>query len=166
MNFWRNRGSLWILTCACVLIAGVAAWSQSRKAGLYDTTTNMTWQQSPFPEGMGPGTQGPHKALVCVTQEQVDKFGGAPLPAREGCSISDVVKRPDGFTATMTCNRRMNSKGPVEATFTEDGQGKIKVHMTGTMNIGPTPRPVEYTIESTSVFKSADCGSVKPDPIR
>jgi hypothetical protein len=30
------------------------------------------------------------------------------------------------------------------------------------MQMGPNATPVEYTIESTSAFKSADCGSVKP----
>jgi hypothetical protein len=33
------------------------------------------------------------------------------------------------------------------------------------MQMGPNSTPVEYTIESVSTYKGADCGSVKPMPM-
>jgi hypothetical protein len=30
--------------------------------------------------------------------------------------------------------------------------------------MGPNPMTIEYTIESSSVYKGPDCGSVKPMP--
>ncbi|MDE3187521.1 MAG: hypothetical protein KGM96_08375 [Acidobacteriota bacterium] len=68
---------------AAVLVLAVFAWAQPPRAGLYETTSNMTWQVSTFPNGM------------------------APLQ-------------------------------------------------------GPNTQPFEWTVESTSVYKGADCGNVKP----
>jgi hypothetical protein len=56
----------------------------------------------------------------------------------------------------------MTGKGSVEATWTDPDHATSKVHFLGSMQMGPNATPVEYTIESTSAFKSADCGSVKP----
>ena len=37
----------------CLLAVAVFAWAQStRKPGLWEMTTTMTWQQSPMPQGM------------------------------------------------------------------------------------------------------------------
>jgi hypothetical protein len=33
------------------------------------------------------------------------------------------------------------------------------------MQMGPNAMPVEYTMVATSVYKGADCGSVKPVPM-
>jgi hypothetical protein len=66
---------VWIPVSCCVLALAVYAWAQGRKAGLYEVTTDMTWQQSPFPAGMGPGAHGPRTSQVCVTQAQIDKYG-------------------------------------------------------------------------------------------
>jgi hypothetical protein len=30
------------------------------------------------------------------------------------------------------------------------------------MTMGPNSRPIEWTMDQTSAFKSADCGSVQP----
>jgi hypothetical protein len=34
--------------------------------------------------------------------------------------------------------------------------------MSGTMQMGQNSHPVDMTVNSTSVYKGADCGSVKP----
>jgi uncharacterized protein YbaP (TraB family) len=74
-------------------------------------------------------------------------------------------QRADGYTADFTCTGQMNAKGTVEASFTPDGHGKSKMHMVGTMHMGPNTAPVEYTVTSDSMYKGADCGSVKPAPM-
>jgi hypothetical protein len=162
MHVSRLKACLGIVFTVGVLALAVVAWAQGRRPGLYDVTTNMTFQKSPFPAGVGPGARGPQTSQACVTQEQIDKYGGTPPQKREGCEISNMVKKANGFSADMTCSGRMASKGTVESVFSEDGHGKTTIHMVGTMQMGPNPSPVEYTVVSESTFKGADCGSVKP----
>lgn len=158
-----RRSRVWIAISCCVVALAVVAWAQGRKAGLYDVTTNMTWQQSPFPAGMGPGMGGgPHTSQVCVTQEQIDKYNGVPPQTRGECQVTNVVKRENGYSADVACTGHMTSQGTVEASYDGEGHGKSKIHMTGSMQMGATAKNLEYTIESESTYKGADCGSVKP----
>ena len=148
------------------LVTAIFAWAQSRKPGLWETTSTMTLQQSPFPAGMpnspnSPFGGGPRTTQVCLTQEQIDKYG-APTPASHDCQITNVVLKPHGMTADMVCSGRTTGKGIVESTWSEDGTATGTVHFVGTIQAGPQPRPIEWTSHSTSVYKGADCGSVKP----
>ena len=97
-----------------------------------------------------------------MTQEQLDKYNGVPPQTRSECQVSNVVKKADGFTADVACSGRMATKGTVDSTYTADGHGKTKVHLLGAMQMGPTSKPIEMTIESESTYKGPDCGSVKP----
>jgi uncharacterized protein DUF3617 len=153
---------VWIPFLCCVLALAVFAWAQGRKAGLYEVTTDMSWQQSPFPAGMGPGAHGPRTTQVCVTQAQIDKYGDVPPQTRGECQVANMVKKADGYTADVSCSGQMSAKGTVEATYTGDGHGKTKMHMVGAMQMGPNSKPVEYTMTSESTYKGADCGNVKP----
>jgi len=161
---------LWIVSACliCLLLtAAVVAWAQSRKAGLWEMTTITTLQQSPFPPGMpappnSPFGGGPRVTQVCLTQEMIDRYG-APVPAnRNDCQVTNIQKGDHSMTAEMTCSGRMTGKGTVESSWSDPEHAKGSVHFTGTIQAGPSPRPVEWTSQSTSVFKSADCGSVKP----
>ncbi len=151
----------WIVLACCTLALAVIAWAQGRRAGLYEVTSEMTWQQSPFPAGMG-SAHGPRTSQVCVSQEQIDKYNGVPPQMRGDCQVINMVKKADGYTADISCTGQMTAKGTVEASYTEDGHGKTKMHMAGTMSMGPNSAPVEYTMVSDSTYKGADCGSVKP----
>jgi hypothetical protein len=156
----------------CVVVAScfgisLTAQAQSRKAGLWDVTSTMTWQQSPFPAGMSapansPFGGGAHTNAVCITQEQIDKFGAPPPQTRSDCQVANVVKSATGMTAEIACSGTMSGKGTIVASWTDDDHTISKMHFAGTMQAGPSPKPVEWTVDSTSVFKSADCGSVKP----
>jgi hypothetical protein len=162
-----KRAQLCVLLGCCFLGFNLGARAQSRKAGLWEVTSNMTWQQSPFPAGMtapanSPFGGGPHTNSVCITQEQIDKFGAPPPQTRSGCEVSNVTKQATGMTAEMTCSGSMSGKGTLVASWTDDDHTVSKMHFTGTLQAGPSPKPVEWTVDSTSVFKSADCGSVKP----
>jgi hypothetical protein len=144
-----------------MVAAAVFAWAQGGRAGLWEVTTTMTWQQSPFPSGMGPGAA-PRTTQVCISQQQADKFGGVPPQTRGDCQVTNISKRADGYSADVACTGQMATKGTVEATYSADGHGKTKVHMTGTMQRGPSAIPVEMTILNEATYKGADCGSVKP----
>jgi Protein of unknown function (DUF3617) len=139
------------------------AWPQTRKAGLWRVTSTVTWQQSPFPKGMGP-MGGPHTTEVCVTQEQIDKYGTVPPQTRGDCQVTNITKTDHGMTAEMECSGRMQGKGNVEASWTDDTHATSRLHFTGSMQMGPSSKPFEWTIESSSVFEGSDCGSVKPMP--
>lgn len=154
-----HRGVIAALVFGFVL--SVFASAQARKAGLYEVTSTMTWQQSPFPSGMGP-MSGPHTTQICVTQEQIDKYGTTPPEMHGECKVENIVKKPNGMTAEMVCSGHVTGKGDILATWTDADSSTSKVHFTGTMQMGPNSQPFEWTVESTSVFKGADCGSVKP----
>jgi hypothetical protein len=56
----------------------------------------------------------------------------------------------------------MSGKGTIVASWTDADHTISKTHFTGTLRAGQSPKPVEWTVDSTSVFKSVDCGDVKP----
>lgn len=111
-----------------------------------------------MPNPMG----GPHTNQVCVTQQQIDKFGAIPPQTRGNCQVTNVVKKSDGMTAELQCTGTMSGKGTVDAKWTDSEHAKTKVHFTGEMRMGPNAKPIEWTIDANSVFKSSDCGNVKP----
>jgi hypothetical protein len=95
----------------------------------------------------------------------IDKYGGAsPTPPSQNsdCKMTDISIKPNGMTATMVCTGQTNATGTVEATFTDANTTHTKVHITGTKQMGQNSRPIDMTMESTSVYKGPDCGSVKP----
>jgi len=53
----------------------------------------------------------------------------------------------------------------LESTTTDPEHAKGKIHFVGTLQDGANSRPIEWTITSTSVFKAASCGNVKPFPM-
>jgi hypothetical protein len=69
------------------------------------------------------------------------------------------------MTADWICSGRMAGKGTLESSWTDPNHAKGKVHFVGAMQMGPNTRPIEWTTESSSVFKGADCGAVKPLPM-
>jgi hypothetical protein len=160
------------LTIVCCLFAlAVFTWAQStRKPGLWEMTTNMTWQQSPLPPGMqapagSPFGGGPRTTQVCLTQAMIDKYG-APVPSSHGdCQVANVVLKPTSMTADWICTGRMAGKGSLESSWAIPDHAIGKVHFVGTMQAGPNSKPIEYTINSSSVYKGSDCGSVQPAPM-
>jgi len=136
----------------------------TRRAGLWELTTNMTWQQSPFMPGAvsGIGKGGKHSSLLCLTQEMIDK-DGALLPQSHGeCRIENKVMRLGGITANWVCSGKINGTGTLETNWTDMEHATGKLHFTGTFLGGSQSYPIEWTTESSTVFKSADCGAVRP----
>src|SRR5215469_7641031 len=164
-----RKTSLWIVVSCCALALAVFALAQGRqKPGLWEVTTKMNWVKSPFPENM-PGMpnmasamSAPHTMPMCVTQEMVDKYGGPLPPSRNNdCRPENVNKSDHGMTADWVCTGAMKGKGTMEASWTDENHVTSKVHFTGQMQVGPDAKDVEWTNESTSIYKGADCGSVK-----
>ena len=164
-----------LITMGCCLFA-VSALSQAQsvqKAGLWESTSTMSFggsqmpQMPQMPPGMqmppGGGMGGPRTTQVCVTQAMIDKYG-APFskPQRGDCTVSNISLKVDGMTANISCTGQVTATGTVEATFPAPGTAETKVHLTGTMQMGPNTRPVDITMQQKSVYKGPDCGSVQP----
>jgi Protein of unknown function (DUF3617) len=174
IRFKLRSGSRVFGVGASVMALGLLALAQGdRKPGLWEITTNMTWQQSPFPAGMQVPPQaaaafggGPQTTQVCLTQAMIDKYG-APMPqSHDGCQITNVQKSATGMTADLVCTgNTMNGKASVESHWSDSGTASGKVHFVGTIQRGPSPIPIEWTAVSNSVYKGSDCGSVKPPPM-
>jgi len=105
----------------------------------------------------------PHTTQVCVTQAMIDKYGSPYSNPQQGnCQLSDIAITPGGMTAKITCTGQLSATGTVQSTFSDGNTTKTTVHLTGTMQMGSTARPVDMTMQSTSTYKGADCGSVQP----
>jgi len=154
-----------LVVAPCAISVALIVQAQSPKAGLYEVSSKMTWQHSPFPEGMQApsGSGGPHTTKVCVTQAQIDKYNG-PKPSAHGgnCQVGNIQKNQHGMTAEITCGVPMTGKGKVETTWTDSGHSKSKVHFTGSMKMGQESKTIEWTVQSQSTFKGGNCGGVKP----
>jgi hypothetical protein len=152
--------------CLCLFVLAIFAWAQAvRKPGLWEMTATMTWQQSPMPAGMNmpPVTT---NTQVCLTQEMINKYG-APMPqSRSGeCKIANVVLHATSMTADWICSGRMPGKGTLESSWADPNHAIGKVHFVSTIQMGPNSKTVEYTINSSSVYKGPNCGSVAPSPM-
>ncbi len=164
-----NKTRVWMIVGCCSIGLAMLAWGQGvRKPGLWDMTSTMTWQKTPMPPGvtMPPGAGNPfapttHTTQVCLTQEMIDKYGAPVVTPQQGCTISNVALKSDSMTAEMTCTGRMNAHATIESSWAGD-TAHGTMHFTGTSQMGANAIPIEFTIESTSSYKGADCGSVKP----
>ena len=65
----------------------------------------------------------------------------------------------------MIVTGKMPGKGTLSSSWSDGTTSTGKMHFTGSMQMGPNPLPVEWTLEFSSVYKGADCGKVKPLPM-
>jgi hypothetical protein len=96
----------------------------------------------------------------------IDKYG-APMPQSRNneCQISNIVMHSSSMTADWICSGRMAGKGTLESSWTDPDHAVGKVHFVGAIPMGPNTKTIEYTIETSSIYKGPDCGSVKPPPM-
>lgn len=161
----NRRG--WIALVCCVCAMTMFAWAQTRKPGLWALTSTTTWQQSPYPPGMGgsPPGAGAHTTDVCFTQDQIDRYGAIIPSMSSDCHLTNLVKKTKGMTANMVCTGRMSGQASLESSWSDDQHATGKMHFVGSIEVGPSSKPMEWTTASSSVYKAADCGSVKPYPL-
>lgn len=154
----------WIVLGFWLFALTVAAFAQSRKAGLWEITTTMTWQQSPFAQGAADGAanSGQHTKQVCFTQAMIDDYGVLLPQSRGTCQIANKVTSPGGMTADWVCKGNISGKGALSSTWPDMDHSTSTLHFVGTFLTGSQSQPIEWTTESTAVFKSADCGAVRP----
>jgi hypothetical protein len=159
--------------CLCAVVHFGEA--QSRKAGLWEMTSKTTILQ-PGNRGGATTNNGsdaqaqpqptePAGLPVCLTQDQIDKYGVIMPPSLRDCELSNVVQKPDSFTADMICKGTYNGKGTIQSTWTDDDHASGKVTFVAKSRDSSKPMSIAWTQESTAVFKNPDCGNVKPRPM-
>jgi hypothetical protein len=139
----------------CLFALATFARAQSRHPGLWTMTITVTGAPSTAGTSGHPST---YSADVCLTQALIDKYR-APLPHISGdCHITRLDKKANSVSADMECTGATVGKATMQSSWTAE-------HATGSVHfIGTSPKPTEWTSNSTSVSKSADCGSVQPFP--
>jgi hypothetical protein len=156
----------------CLLAVVPFSGAQSRKAGLWEITTKTAILQPGNRVGTtinnGSDTQAqstePAGLPVCLTQAQIDKYGVILPPSLHDCELSNVVQKPDGISADMTCKGTYNGKGSIESTWTDDDHASGKIRFVAKTRDTSRPMSITWTQEAIAVFKSTDCGNVKPRP--
>jgi hypothetical protein len=83
-------------------------------------------------------------------------------PSLKDCELSNVSKTANSFKADMTCKGGYNGFGSVESTWSDPDHVVGKVRFVSKTRETTNARALTWTQESTAVFKSADCGQVKP----
>ena len=170
-----SKSVLWMLACGTALALAAAASGQiKQKPGLWEVTSTMTMAgmpQMPAMPQMPPGVHmpamaspfAPHTTQICVTQAMIDRYGGPyRQPPQGDCKVTDIVTKPDGMTAKITCTGQLNATGTVESTWTEANTTHTLMHLKGTTNNGSGDRPIDMTMKADSTYKGPDCGNVKP----
>lgn len=145
-----------VMGCCLPMMVTMASAQQQRKPGLWELTTVTTMEG--VPPGGANGT--PHVAPVCFAQEMIDKYG-AIVPTISGCKVTNVSVRPGHMTASMVCSGRMMGTGELESSWSDPEHATGSIHFKGTAGA----RTMEWTSRTTAVFKSPDCGAVKPMPL-
>jgi hypothetical protein len=156
-----------MLVGSCGIALAAFAWGQMKqKPGLWEVTSTTSMAGMP---AMPPGAPqmaspfAPHTTQVCLTQAMIDKFGGPnPNPPRGDCKVTDIVKKPSGMTAKITCTGQMAMTGTVDSTWPDANITHTTMHLTGSMQMGQMNHPLDMTIKSDSTYKGPDCGNVKP----
>lgn len=138
--------------------------SETRKAGLWEITTTMTWQKSPFMPGAGGSmaTNGTHSKQVCLTQQMIDEYGALLPQSRGNCRVANKKMTLGSMTAEWVCTGNMPGTGALESTWSDLEHAKGTVHFVGTLHSGAETKPVEWTNETILAFKGENCGTVQP----
>jgi hypothetical protein len=159
----------WIILSYFFLAATVFISAQTRKAGLWDVTSTTTIQQ----RTNSPGTSGtdaspaqssapPAPIPMCLTQSMIDKYGVFLPPSLRDCELSHVVQKPNSFLADLSCKGSYNGTGSIETTWADDEHAVGKIHFVSKTKNSANAISLRWTQDGTAVFKSADCGTIRP----
>jgi Protein of unknown function (DUF3617) len=160
-RFWTTLG-YWLL------MGMVAGWAQeSRKAGLWLVATSTRIAQ----QGKGPGNLARDNGQPlsaddgvpeCLTQEMIENYGVILPPSLKSCELYNVVQTGNSFKADMTCKGGFNGFGSVESTWKDPDHVVGKIRFVSKSKETEDARAMAWTEDASAVFKSADCGKVKP----
>ncbi len=159
-----RQSQVWAAVVCLLLAGGDLVIGETRKAGLWEISSTTSWQKGPLVPGSGqdPSAQHTRTRQLCLTQEMIDKYGALLPQSRGDCKIEDKVLRSGGSTAKYICSGTMRGQGTLDKECPALQHAKGTLHFTGTMLSDAGTAEIEWTTVSTSTFKSADCGEIKP----
>ena len=160
---------LWWLGAAVRCARSEARQTETRKAGLWEVNAVTRIQKPGSSVGMFSHTDGttssPGNSVgfpACYTQEIIDNYGILLPPSLRDCQFSHAVKMAMSFSADLTCTGRSNGKGSVSTTWIDEDHATSVIHFVASQKRGTETIALGWTQEATAVFKSQDCGGVKP----
>lgn len=169
------RKQIWKYLGYWALMGVVATWAQqpqTRKAGLWlVASTTQIQQKGEAPGNFGSrvqGTQAPPAdggVPECLTQEIIDNYGVILPPSLKSCELYNILQTEESFKADMTCKGGFNGFGSVESTWTDPDHVVGKIRFVSKSKETTDARALTWTQDASAVFKSADCGNVKPRPL-
>jgi uncharacterized protein DUF3617 len=168
------RKRVWTTLGYGLLMGMVAAWAQqpqARKTGLWLVASTTQIQQKDEAPGSFSSRQNSQAAPaeggapVCLTREIIDNYGVILPPSLKSCQLYNVQQTETSFKADMTCKGGYNGFGTVESKWTDPDHVVGKVRFVSRNGESPEARALTWTEEASAVFKSADCGAVKPRPL-
>lgn len=168
------RRRVWTMLGYWMLMGVVAGWAQqtvTKKAGLWMVSASTSIQQKDeTPESFksrAKNEQSPAQSGVpeCLTKEIIDGYGVILPPSLKSCELYNVLKTTDSFKADMTCKGSFNGFGAVESNWTDPDHVVGKVRFVSKTGGNDSARALVWTEEASAVFKSEECGAVKPRPL-
>ncbi len=154
------------LTC-CFFALGLAQ-AQTRKAGLWEVTSNTKMQKPGNQVGMfgqtdgGSSTSNAVPLATCYTREMIDNYGILLPPSLRDCQLTNPVKKQSSINADLSCSGRSNGKGSIETVWSDPDHATSVIHFVAKQKQGSNTISMGWTQEATAVFKSSSCGDVKP----
>jgi hypothetical protein len=157
-----------VITICFVAAAGFIP-AQTRKAGLWQVSSTTTFQHSDNPadnSSAAAQAQSPNQystIAVCLTQSLIDTYGVVLPPSLRDCQLTHPVQQPNSFAADLSCKGTYNGTGSIETTWSDPDHAVGKIRFVAKTNAsGEDALVLRWTQESSAVFKSSDCGTVKP----
>ncbi len=150
-----------VFTLWGLLAASLAAHAQDRKPGVYDVTLTTTMVTP------SPATYPPRTTQVCLTQAMIDKYGAIVPDNLRSCEVINVVKKPGGMSADISCTAGITGTGTLEVNWTDSEHTRGRIQFTGSVHPGDREIKIEWNTETVSVYKGPDCsvlGNSNPAP--
>jgi hypothetical protein len=149
-----------------------AGWAQQEtalKPGLWLVATSTQLQQKgEAPANFGART-GKQPSLPadggvpeCLTKEIIDNYGVILPPSLKSCEVYNVQKTENSFKADMSCKGGYNGFGSVESTWKDADHVVGKIRFVSKSKDSDDARSLTWTEDASAVFKSADCGNIRP----
>lgn len=163
------RKRVWTTLGYWGLMGVVAAWAQQpHKAGLWLVASTTRIQQKDEEPGSfdlrkkdnAPSAEA--GSPVCLTQEMIDDYGVILPPSLKGCELYNMVQTAESFKADMSCKGGYNGFGSVESRWTDEDHVVGRVRFVSKSGESSDARTMTWVQDASAVFKSADCGNVKP----
>jgi hypothetical protein len=167
-----DRSLISTLVAAAVVLAPGAALAAHGKAGLWTVTTTMANAPPIPPEALAqmkahnvpiPTPGQPFTSQMCMTEQQVQQDVPPAMNNRdEQCSTKLLSQSPSAISAETTCHGRMDGVGRIDVNWRGNEHYEGTNSFKGTME----GRPHEMSMRFSGDFVKADCGSVRPYPVR